>query len=375
MPTKVRLWVGTRKGGYVAESDRARRRWKISGPFHGGRDVFHIAPDPRAPGSALALANSGFLGPMLVRTRDGGKRWSEVGLPTVDPPREAPPPMFEGAPPRSPIENLWHAEPGPSSEPKSWFLGIDPASLYRSDDDGKTWTSVAGINHHPTREKWNPGAGGMCLHSILLDPVNPKRMYIGISAAGTFRSEDGGESWTATNRGVVVDFLPEKRPEVGQCVHKITLDPANPSVCYRQDHSGIFVSRDRMESWQRVGRPLAYDFGFVVASPPAAPGTAFFMPLEGTSRTTRGGQFQVYRWREKDRSWRTMVPKRLFPGDFGARREGMAADPLDPWGLYVGTTTGDVIYTPDAGKSWSELPYRFPCIESVSVSVEGSTAG
>ena len=363
---KVRVFVGTRKGGYVVESDRRRRRWKVSEPIQPGREVFHMAPDPRVPGRVYALVNSVFWGPMLLRSTNSGKRWSEIPPPLMPRSGERPPPNFDGTPSKDPVKNLWHLEPGPESEPKVVYIGIDPASLFRSDDAGASWTSMDGLNRHETREKWNPGAGGMCLHTILLDPTDPKRMYVGISAAGTFRSDDAGEHWRPVNQGVRVSFQPEKYPAYGQCVHDVVLDAGDPKTLYRQDHDGIYVSHDGMESWRRVGRPLGSDFGFAVVSPPTMPGTAFFAPLGTMGRTMADHRFEVWRWDDRGRSWHRTMKGKPYIGDFGMHREAFASDALDPAGLYLGTTTGELFFSPDGARSWQLVPYRFPAIHSVS---------
>jgi hypothetical protein len=327
-----------------------------------------MVADPRREGDVYACANSGFFGPMLFRSSNWGARWQPLGMPLLKATGETGP---DGRP-KSPIANLWHIEPGAEAEPESVFLGIDPASLFRSDDRGKGWNPVLGLNEHETRPKWNPGAGGMCLHTILLDPTNPKRMYVGISAAGTFRSDDEGDHWRALNRGVIVSFLPEKRPEVGQCVHKIALDAGDPKILYRQDHDGIHVSNDRMETWKRVGRSLDSDFGFVTATARALPGQAIFVPLEGMGRVTLGGHLQIYRYTAKDRRFQPLLGPRQWVGQYGTHREGLAADNLDPAGIYLGTTTGQLIYSANAGQRWEQIPFGFPSIHSVSVGHTGS---
>jgi len=362
---KVRVYVGTRKGGYALTSDRSRRKWTVSGPFQSGKDVFHVAPDPREPGTVYSAANSPWWGPMLFRSKDHGKNWTEIAPPMMSTSTKRPQPGPEG-PAKHPIVNLWHIEPGPESEPGTIYLGVDPASLFKSEDRGNSWEGVAGINEHETRPRWNPGAGGMCLHTILIDPSKPSRRYVGISAAGTFKSEDGGAHYRPVNKGVKVSFQPEKFPPFGQCVHDVVLDPANPTTVYRQDHDGIYVSHDAMESWRRIGGALDYDFGFVVAAPKAMPGHAFFVPLQGEARVAPG-QLQVYEWREKEKSWRPTIKGKPWPGDMGVQREGLAADAMDPAGLYLGTTTGQLFLTNNAAKTWSEVPFHFPAIHSVSV--------
>jgi hypothetical protein len=363
---KVAVWVGTRKGVYGLTSDAKRKKWSVKGPYHAGGDAFHVVSDPRDPKFVYALVNSGWFGPRVFRSSNAGSKWTEVAPPMMAMLKDRPKNEMGGAE-AGPIINLWHLTPGPEDEPGSLFLGADPGMLFRSDDRAQSWVALDGLNKHSTREKWNPGAGGMCLHSILIDPTRPKRMYAGISAAGVFRSDDGGESWTPKNHGVQVSFQPDKNPEVGQCVHKIVLDPANPDIVYRQDHDGIHVSRDAADNWKRVGKVLDTDFGFVVTAPKEMPGEAFFAPLEGMSRLGPGGQLQVVKWSEKTRKFTPTVKGKPFPGDLGTHRDAMDSDWMDPAGIYLGTTTGQLLVSPDGAKSWMEVPYRFPGIHSVTV--------
>lgn len=363
----VKVWLGTRKGAYLAESDGRRRKWKVRpvGPDT-GPEAFHVVADPRRPSTVYAALNDGWWGPQLMRSRDSGKHWLEVSVPGTPRMAKRKPPI--GAPSaKFPIKNLWHIEPGPADRPRTIYLGVDPASLWRSDDEGESWRPVKGINEHATRKSWNPGAGGMCLHTVMLDPTDPDRMYVGISAAGLFRSDDGGRHWSPKNKGVLAPYLPNQRPEVGQCVHKLTLDAANPRTIYRQDHGGIYVSHNRGDSFTRIGRTLESDFGFVVGTSASTPGVAYFVPM-GPARLILGGQFQVYRWSEDDRRFTTLIPRGKFVGGYGMHREGIAIDRRDPAGIYVGTTTGQLFASPDDGKSWSIVPYQFPGIHSVSVS-------
>jgi hypothetical protein len=367
---KVRILLGTRKGGYVVESDASRKKWKIASRSHNGTEVFHMVADPRHPGDLYACVNSWLYGPILYRSRDYGKKWTEIGTPLMASTKTRPP-RFDGNPdtpaPTYAITNLWHLEPGHASEPKTLFLGVDPYSLHRSDDLGETWEPVPGLNEHSTKAKWNPGNGGPCLHTIIIDPTRRNRIYAGISAAGLFRSDDGGDKWALANQGVETPFQPEKFPAVGQCVHKVAIDPARPDTLYRQDHGGIYVSHNAGEKWDRIGKSLDDDFGFVVATAQSLPGRAFFVPLQGESRLTSGGGFQVHQWTEATKKWTTLMPASRFPGEYGTHREGMACDRLDPAGIYVGTTTGQLFVSPDAGKTWSQIPHSFPAIHSVSV--------
>jgi hypothetical protein len=366
---KVRVLVGTRKGTYVVESDSARRKWKVNPVAHDGRDIFHAVADPRHPGTLYAAVNSSFWGPMIHRSRNWGKTWSEIATPLSARMKDRPDPMetAPNAPPRA-VQAIWHLEPGHPSEPKTIFAGVDPHLLFRSDDEGDSWEPVPALNEHPTKGKWAPGAGGPAMHTIIVDPTDRRKMYVGISAAGTFKTEDAGAHWQAVNKGVEAGFLPEKFPEVGQCVHHVAIDAADPRLFYRQDHGGIYVSRDAMESWDHVGKALKFeDFGFAVASPAAAPGRAYFVPLKGEARVSPSGGLQVYQWTERPKGFKPLMDRTAFPGDLGVQREGLATDREEQPGIYVGTTTGQLILSNDAGKSWKQLPFAFPAIHSVSV--------
>ncbi len=367
---KVRILLGTRKGAYVLEGAPSRKSWKIASKFQTGTEVFHVVADPRHPGDLYACVNAWLWGPVLYRSRDYGKKWTEIATPLMGAAKTRPP-KFDGNPDSPPtvypVANLWHLEPGHPSEPDTLYLGLDPYSLHRSDDQGKSWTPVSGLNDHPTKAKWNPGNGGPCLHTILIDPTHRDRMYAGISAAGLFRTDDGGKEWVTANHGVQTPYLPGKAPEVGQCVHKVAMDPARPETLYRQDHGGMYVSHDAGDHWVRIGKPLKDDFGFVVATAKSRPGRAYFVPIWGETRMTPGGGFQVFEWTDSTKKWKALMPPTRFPGEFGTHREALACDALDPAGIYAGTTTGQLFVSPDAGKSWDEVPYQFPAIHSVSV--------
>lgn len=367
---KLRVLVGSRKGTYVVEGDTGRRSWKVSPVAHEGSDVFHVVADPRHPGDLYAAVNSGFWGPMVQRSRNWGKKWEEVATPLTAGGKDRKPEFNEAdptTPVRRPLNNVWHIEPGPAKSPDTLYLGADPHLLFRSRDLGGSWEAVDSINNHPSRKDWGPGAGGPCLHTIILDPRDDRRMYIGMSAVGTFRTDDGTSTWRPTNKGVEAPFLPNKFPETGQCVHHVAIDAGNPDAFYRQDHGGMYVSHDRMDSWTRIGKPLGDDFGFAVASPAGAPGKAYFVRLDGQGRVTGGGHFQVQEWNDKTGKWRKLVSPTAFPGHYGVQREGLATDSLATPGIYVGTTTGQLFVSPDAGKSWKMVPFQFPGIHSVSV--------
>jgi hypothetical protein len=367
--SKVRILVGTRKGSYIVEGGRQRKKWTVKANGHAGSEIYHVVADPRHPGDLYAAVNSDFWGPMVERSRNWGKTWSEIATPLMATQKGRTPAFDDNGPTgvKWPIRNLWHIEPGLPSEPDTLFLGADPHLLFRSNDLGGSWEPFSAINEHPKRDSWSPGAGGACLHTILLDPRDPDRFYIGMSAVGTFRTDDGGRSFKPTNKGVLTPFLPGEPPETGQCVHHVAADAADPDTFYRQDHGGMYVSHDRMEKWVRIGKPLGDDFGFCVSSPRSRPGLAYFVRLDGQARVTGEGNFQVHEWNDKTRKWRKLVAAKQFPGHFGVQREGIATDELNPPGIYVGTTTGQLFVSPDAGKSWLQVPYQFPGIHSVSV--------
>jgi len=366
---RIRVLVGTRKGTYIVESDARRRTWKVGPVAHAGNEIYHVVADPRHPGDLYAAVNNSFWGPAVQRSRDWGKTWKEIATPMTpnEKARKAQVKEANFGGVKWAINNLWRVEPGHPSEPDTLYLGADPHLLFRSTDLGGSWEPISSLNDHPARKDWSPGAGGACLHTILIDPRDARRLYIGLSAVGTFRSEDAGTSWKPTNKGVMAPFLPNKYPETGQCVHHVVADAADPDTFYRQDHGGMYVSHDRMEKWVRIGKPLGDDFGFCVASPASAPGRAYFVRLDGEARVTGEGHFQVHEWNDKTRRWRKLLSPKAFPGHFGVQREGITTDNLDPAGIYVGTTTGQLFVSPDAGKSWRLVPYQFPGIHSVSV--------
>lgn len=367
---RVRVLVGTRKGTYIVEGDARRKRWTVGPAAHEGSEVYHVVADPRRPGDLYAAVNNDFWGPMIQRSRNWGKKWEEIATP-LTPRRKDRTPEFNDEDPTTPVkralQRLWHIEPGPPGEPDALFLGADPHLLFRSSDRGASWDPLDSINNHPDKKGWSPGAGGACLHTIILDPRTPQRMYIGMSAVGTFRSEDAGATWTPTNKGVMAPFLPNKYPETGQCVHHVAIDAADPDTFYRQDHGGMYVSHNRMDRWTRIGKPLGDDFGFCVSSPRSAPGIAYFVRLDGMARVTGEGHFQVHEWNDRTKKWRKLLSPKAFPGHFGVQREGIATDALDPAGIYVGTTTGQLFVSPDAGKRWQLVPFQFPGIHSVSI--------
>ena len=356
--------AGTRKGLFVLRSDD-RRAWTVEEPVLEGWEVYHAVQDARG-GSLYAAANHAVYGATVQRSTDGGKTWARsegLGLPEES---------------GLTLEKTWHVEPGRESEPGRLWLGGAPGVLFQSDDSGETWNVNQALLEHPTRERWNPGAGGMCTHSIQLDPADPNRMYIGISAAGVFRSEDDAESWTPANKGTAADFMPDDPfPEVGQCVHKLLLHPAQDGRLWQQNHCGVYRSDDRGESWERLeenGLPSA--FGFPLALHHHKPDTAFVIPEDsarggevgGGYRVTTGGRLGVYRTEDSGKSWELAsngLPERAW---VEVLREGMASDRLDPVGIYFGTKSGSIFVSLNEGDEWIEAARYLPAVLSVEVS-------
>jgi photosystem II stability/assembly factor-like uncharacterized protein len=350
------ILAGTRKGLFLLDSDEGRREWSLEGPFLTGWSVFHAVLDPR-DGTVHACTNSDLYGATVHRSTDRGRTWEragELGLPEES---------------GLTLEKTWHVEPGRDGEDGRLWLGGAPGVLFRTDDGGETWAAVEGLVGHETRDRWNPGAGGMCCHSIQLDPAEPERMYVAISAAGTFRTEDGGETWAPANAGVAADFLPDPFPELGQCVHKLLLHPGRTDRLWQQNHCGVYRSDDRGESWERLeGNGLPSGFGFPLALSPRDPDVAFVVPEESSeNRVTPDGRLGVYRTRDRGAGWELLangLPQRAWGA---VMREGLASDRLDPYGVYLGTQSGSVFVTPDEGESWIEAADQLPPILSIEV--------
>ena len=345
------LLVGTRKGLFVLTSVD-RKSWDVSGPILKGWEVFHAIADPR-DGALYAATNSFVYGGTVHRSEDRGETWTraeELGLPEDT---------------GLTLEKTWHVRPGRDAEDGRLWLGGAPGVLFRSDDSGQTWEAVDSLIGHETRDKWNPGAGGMCCHSIQLDPDDPNRMYVAISAAGTFRSEDGGESWAPANAGVAADFFPDNPfPEVGQCVHKLLVHPARPERLWQQNHCGVYRSDDYGHNWERLeGNGLPSGFGFPIALDRSDPDVAFVIPEEGAeNRVTPDGRLGVYRTRDGGASWE-LVPSGLpEPAWVAVLRE---ASSFDDGGVFFGTQSGSVFATTDGGENWSEAATHLPPILSV----------
>lgn len=358
MTPVVFLFIGTKRGLFIARSDARREAWSITPPLLEGREVYHAFLDPRDNRTAWAATNHAVWGPHVHRSDDGGQTWEVLDAA----------PKHAGA---RGLKAVWALAPGPASRPDVVLAGIEPAGLFVSEDRGGSWRPVKGLNNHPTAKTWQPAGGGLALHSILVDPSDDKRAYVAISAGGVYRSDDGWKTWRPINTGLRADFLPERYPPTGQCVHKLRLHPALPTRLYQQNHCGVYRSDDRGESWIEITAGLPSDFGYALAIDAADPDALFVIPEESSHmRATVGGMLRVYRSRDAGSNWSTL--RRGLPQTnawVSILREGMDADTLQPCGVYFGTSTGHLFSSRDAGESWRVVAAFLPRILSVTAAV------
>jgi photosystem II stability/assembly factor-like uncharacterized protein len=354
---KTILLVGTHKGAFVYTSNDGRRTWKAMGPYFKGNSVYHLSYDGRN-GMLSASVNDNHWGPSVARSFDGGKTWKLSKTP----------PKFPKSSGLS-VARVWHIEPGPADEPDVMYAGVEPACLFRSEDRGESWSPNEALMKHKTRKKWQPGFGGLCLHTILVDGRQPRRIHVGISAVGTLFTKDGGESWVFQNKNVLADFNPDKYPVFGQCVHKLVRNQRNPNVIFHQNHCGVYRSDNAGEDWIDIRNNLPSRFGFPVAVDANEPDRVYVAPLEGDfARVPPNGHFAVWASDNRGKEWFSL--DKGFPevSYFTVLREGMTADNGDPCGLYVGTTTGQLFASRDQGQRWNRITDGLPPILSVTAS-------
>ncbi|MBK9005765.1 MAG: exo-alpha-sialidase [Anaerolineae bacterium] len=385
MSKRVLILVGTTKGGFIFESDEKRKKWEMSDILFKGWNVMHMQMDPRD--QRLYAATSHFVyGPTIHHSDDLGNTWTQAkespalsrgsksGRPasTMDEAfiseggesiKEKPEKMIK----------VWNIKPGRASEPNVLYAGAQPASLFVSKDRGDTWTLNESLYDHPQRGEWGPGAGGLTLHTILLDPTNDQRMYIAVSAAGCYRTDDGGVTWKPYNKNVRADFMPDKYPEFGQCVHKMTMHPATPNVLYQQNHCGVYRSDNFGEDWVDIGEgKLPTPFGFAIGVHPTDPRTIYTVPEESQEyHISVDGQFAVWRSRDAGNSWEKLTKGLPERAHVDVLREAMGLDSFEDAGVYVGTNTGQLFYTRDSGDNWELLADFLPPIQSVEAAVVG----
>ena len=385
MSKRVLILVGTTKGGFIFESDEKRKKWEMSDILFKGWNVMHMQMDPRD--QRLYAATSHFVyGPTIHHSDDLGNTWTQAkespalsrgsksGRPasTMDEAflseggesiKEKPEKMIK----------VWNIKPGRASEPNVLYAGAQPASLFVSKDRGDTWTLNESLYDHPQRGEWGPGAGGLTLHTILLDPTNDQRMYIAVSAAGCYRTDDDGVTWKPYNKNVRADFMPDKYPEFGQCVHKMTMHPATPNVLYQQNHCGVYRSDNFGEDWVDIGEgKLPTPFGFAIGVHPTDPRTIYTVPEESQEyHISVDGQFAVWRSRDAGNSWEKLTKGLPERAHVDVLREAMGLDSFEDAGVYVGTNTGQLFYTRDSGDNWELLADFLPPIQSVEAAVVG----
>jgi photosystem II stability/assembly factor-like uncharacterized protein len=366
--SNVRVLVGTRKGAFTLESDGKRDKWDINGPYFGGLEIYHVKGSPADPNRLYASQSSSWFGQVIHRSNDGGKTWEIVGNKFVYDGIPGTHQWYDGTPHPWEFKRVWHLEPS-LTDPDLVYAGVEDAALFRSNDGGQTWTEFSGLRGHGTGPRWQPGAGGMCLHTILLDPCDAQRIFIAISAAGAFRTDDGGATWRPINLGLNSAFLPNPTAEVGHCVHRIAMSPARPNVLFMQKHWDVMRSDNGGDSWREVSGNLPTDFGFVIDVHAHEPDTIYVVPIKSDSEHyPPDGKLRVYRSRTGGTEWEPLT-KGLPQRDcyVNVLRDAMAIDSLDSCGVYFGTTGGQVYASGDAGDNWFPIVRDLPAVLSVEV--------
>jgi photosystem II stability/assembly factor-like uncharacterized protein len=387
--SKVRVLVGTRKGAFVLTSDGKRENWDIRGPHFAGWEIYHMKGSPADPNRIYASQTSGWFGQIIQRSNDGGKTWE---IPGGEPPKgpdgspaghgnkfaydtspQTGKPLtthqwYDGTQHPWEFKRVWHVEPS-LKDPDTVYAGVEDAAIFRSTDGGQNWQELSGLRGHGTGPKWQPGAGGMCLHTIILDPHNPNRMYIAISAAGAFRTDDGGKTWKPINRGLRSQYIPDPNAEIGHCVHHVAMHPSRPEVLFMQKHWDVMRSDDAGENWREVSGNLPTDFGFVIDIHAHEPETVYVVPIKSDGEHfPLNGKLRVYRSRTGGNEWEELS-KGLPEKDcyVNVLRDAMSVDSLDKCGIYFGTTGGQVYVSRDAGDSWAPIARDLPAVLSVEV--------
>jgi BNR/Asp-box repeat len=387
--SSVRVLVGTKKGAFILSSDGKREKWDVSGPHFTGWEVYHLKGSPADPNRIYASQTSGWFGQIIQRSDDGGKTWHQPGTPpgesttTPDgmPKGESNKFVYDtaGAPltthqfydgTQHPWEfkRVWHIEPS-LKDPNTAYAGVEDAAIFKTTDGGKSWQEIPGLRGHGTGPKWQPGAGGMCLHSIIIDPSNPNRIWIAISAAGAFRTDDGGKSWKPINKGLYSKYIPNPTAEVGHCVHHIAMNPKKPGTLFMQKHWDVMRSDDAGDQWTKISGNLPTDFGFVIDVHSHEPETIYVVPIKSDGEHfVHEGKLRVFRSKTGGNEWEPLT-KGLPQSNcyVNVLRDAMAVDTLDKCGIYFGTSGGQVYCSNDAGDSWNAIVRDLPAVLSVEV--------
>jgi len=387
--SNVRVLVGTRKGAFILTSDGKRENWDVSGPHFAGWEIYHLKGSPVDPNRLYASQSSGWFGQIIQRSSDGGKTWETPGGEQMPNPG-APPAgqsnkfVYDTSPPSGKpltthqwydgtqhpweFKRVWHLEPS-LTDPDDVYAGVEDAALFRSTDGAHTWQEVTGLRGHGTGPQWQPGAGGLCLHTIILDPKHPQRMFIAISAAGAFRTDDGGQTWRPINYGLRSPYIPDPNAEIGHCVHHVAMHPARPGVLFMQKHWDVMRSDNAGDVWHEVSGNLPSDFGFVIDVHAHEPETIYVVPIKSDGEHfVPEGKLRVYRSRSGGNEWEALT-KGLPQANcyVNVLRDAMAVDSLDKCGVYFGTSGGQVYASRDAGDTWSPIVRDLPTVLSVEV--------
>ena len=364
----IRLLVGTRKGAFVLTSDGSRKNWDVAGPHFGGWEIYHLKGSPANPNRIYVSQSSGWFGQMIQRSDDGGKTWEAVGNKFVYEGVPGTHQWYDGTPHPWEFKRVWHLEPS-LTDPDLVYAGVEDAALFRSTNGGGSWEEMAGLRTHGSGPHWAPGAGGLCLHTIVLDPSNARRMYIAISAAGAFRTDDGGETWQPINKGLHSQYIPDPTAEVGHCVHRITMHPSRPNVLFMQKHWDVLRTDNAGDQWTEVSGNLPTDFGFAIDVHAHEPETIYVVPIKSDSEHyPPDGKLRVFRSRSGGNEWEALtngLPQRDCY--VNVLRDAMAVDSLDPCGVYFGTSGGQVYGSPDGGDHWTAIVQNLPPVMSVEV--------
>jgi len=364
----VRVLVGTRKGAFVLTSDAKRKKWDVSGPHFAGWEIYHLKGSLADPNRLYASQSSSWFGQLIQRSNDGGKTWEPVDNKFVYDGVPGTHQWYDGTAHPWEFKRVWHLEPS-LTDPDTVYAGVEDAALFRTTDGGKTWGELSGLRGHGSGPHWAPGAGGMCLHTVLLDPSDPRRIFIAISAAGTFRSDDAGETWRPINQGLRSEHIPDPTAEVGHCVHRIAMHPTRPNVLFMQKHWDVMRTDDAGESWREVSGNLPTDFGFVIDVHAHEPETIYVAPIKSDSEHfPPDGKLRVYRSRTGGNEWEALT-NGLPQSDcyVNVLRDAMAVDSLDSCGVYFGTTGGQVYASADSGDNWAPIVRDLPPVFSVEV--------
>ena len=365
---KVRVLVGTRKGAFILNSDGARKNWEVSGPHFGGWEMYHLKGSPVAPDRIYASQSTGWFGQIIQRSEDGGATWEPIGNHFAYEGTTGTHQWYDGTPHPWEFARVWHLEPS-LTDPDTVFAGVEDAALFKSTDGGMEWNELSGLRQHDSGPRWQPGAGGMCLHTILLDPTDPERIVIAISAAGAFRSDDGGASWSPANKGLHSDGIPDPDADVGHCVHHITMHPSRPELLFMQKHWDVMRSDDGGRSWREISGNLPTDFGFPIEVHPHEPETVYVVPIKSDSEHfPPDGKLRVYRSRTGGDEWEELAAG--LPEEHcyvNVLRDAMSSDRLDPAGIYFGTTGGQVYASADSGDTWKAIVHDLPAVLSIEV--------